>query len=524
MNQAGHIFVKDARHLRWEIAISLVLMVAYVVVAPVLWKPRGGGGADAMVIQELQGVASILGMLVGVSWWILVTRVVQSESLVGDRQWWITKPYEWNQLLGGKLLFVGAFLFLPIVIAKGVVLAEGGFTPFAWLPGLGYSLVLFAAYLILPLMAIAMVTSTFARATLTILGVLVAFVAIEAIVAISRVGGFTVWWTGWPTLAILLCAACGGIGLQYARRATWITRLILAGGLVLVSVAFALPGDSALIALTYPQAAAPLQLSYDAGSKVTNYSQSSGSRRIGIGVPVQVSGIAAGRAVNLDAMQVTAEAADGRRWKSDWESLWGVRYRSDTDPSLTPPLPLQIDRAFFQAEQRKPVTLHLRFAVTELRASTPIRIAMPTHDFAVPGFGICMPLDADGLGDYTDLHCRNALRQPSATFVEVQWSDAKCGGDGASPGTLIPGHAWVGVLTSEPATLGLNAVEEVGFDSGLTNRERQIPGSSGTEPRYLCPGSPITFTSYAVDRRTEYDVTFSNYQMPEMPPGYRFDN
>ncbi|HTV13474.1 MAG TPA: hypothetical protein VME68_02090 [Acidobacteriaceae bacterium] len=520
MNQAGHIFAKDTRHLRWEIAISLALVIAYVVVVPAEWTQPLEGPTQMVRIQELRVLAGLLSVLMGVSWWILITRLVQSESLVGDRQWWITKPYEWSELLGSKLLFLAAFIGLPIVIAKAVTLAEAGFTPFAHLPGLGYSLIAIVAFLILPLLAIAAVTSTFGRATLTTLGVFVAFIALEALASVFVTGGFSVDWSEWIVLALLLAALCSGIGLQYARRKTWTARVILAAGLVLVCVATAVAGSSALVAMTYRQSGSPLQLSYNPDSKGSSFTQWAGRRLIGVSVPIHVSGIAAGTAVDLNAVQVTAEAADGRRWTSNWVPIWGARYRAEGDLSVAAPLPLQFDRSFFAAEQKKPVTLHLRFAVTELRAGTPYSVAMPKQDFTVPGFGICTPVDAGALGDYTDLSCRNALRQPSVTFVTVEWSNDPCGSVGSATSAPVAGEGWAGTMERNQANFGVNGVEEVGIQ--LSNNQQHLEGQQGDVPRHLCPGSPITFTPYSLSGRKEYDVTFENYQMPDMPPGYHF--
>lgn len=39
-------------------------------------------------------------------WVFLTLRVVHGETLVGDRQWWVTKPYEWWKLLLAKELFL----------------------------------------------------------------------------------------------------------------------------------------------------------------------------------------------------------------------------------------------------------------------------------------------------------------------------------------------------------------------------------------------------------------------------------
>jgi hypothetical protein len=517
MNQAGHIFAKDTRHLRWEIAISLVLTAAYVVVAPFEWKR--GGGPDGAVPSEFQFVAAVLSLLVGVSWWVVITRVVQSESLVGDRQWWLTKPYEWGSLLNAKLLFVAAFVIVPIAVAKAAVLAESGFAPSAYLPGLAWSLVLLAVYLYAPLLALAAVTSTFARATLTILGTFAGLVLLAIVAGFLFAGGFTVGSTVRVSEAILLCGSAAAIGLQYARRRAWAARLLLTGTALLALAATAVSGNSALISLVYPRGNASVRLTYAAASHFSGYSQNAGMGRLGIAVPVQVSDIAPGTVVVMNAVRVTAEAADGRHWTSNWEPLWGVRYRPDSDPDSIPALPLQVDRAFYKAEQPNPVTLHLRFAATTLRAEQPVQLAMPVSDFAVPGFGRCTPLDSEIPGDFIGLSCRNALRQPGTTLIQVQWFQGPCGAADAGSETPMSGEGWAGGAESDPGNAGISPVEDVNFS--LSNSDYYDAGPRRQKHRHLCPGAPIAFTPYTVAGRSEYDVTFTNYQMPELAPGYR---
>jgi hypothetical protein len=63
----------------------------------------------------------------------------------------------------------------------------------------------------------------------------------------------------------------------------------------------------------------------------------------------------------------------------------------------------------------------------------------------------------------------------------------------------------------------LSGVEEVGFL--LPNGQQTISGRN--EPRHLCSGIPITFTSYDVEKRAECDVTFTNYTMPRLRPVYQ---
>ncbi len=182
MRQALHIFAKDARHFWMEISISLVVTALFAWLYPNMWIPRinRGGG------MNLQTLATIAMGLVLASWWILITRVVQEENLVGDQQWWITKPYEWPQLLGAKALFVLAFVAAPLICAQGAMVVEAGFRPWHYLPGMGFDLLLIAGVVVLPLLAMAAVTSSFGRMTLLAFGVLLALVAYIALMAFTR--------------------------------------------------------------------------------------------------------------------------------------------------------------------------------------------------------------------------------------------------------------------------------------------------------------------------------------------------
>jgi hypothetical protein len=66
----------------------------------------------------------------------LAVRVVQGESLVGDRQFWVTRPYEWKKLLLSKFLFLLVFLNLPLLILDVVLLAIAKFSPLHYAVGL----------------------------------------------------------------------------------------------------------------------------------------------------------------------------------------------------------------------------------------------------------------------------------------------------------------------------------------------------------------------------------------------------
>jgi hypothetical protein len=87
MRQALHIFKKDVRHLRIEIALGITLVAAftYIEVSRALWLMDPGTDRTTLL--------ALVVILLPISWWILIGRVVHDEALAGDRQFWITRPY-----------------------------------------------------------------------------------------------------------------------------------------------------------------------------------------------------------------------------------------------------------------------------------------------------------------------------------------------------------------------------------------------------------------------------------------------
>ena len=110
MKQALHIFKKDVRYLRYDISIALLAAVVF-------------------------AVSKILVILPAV-WWFIIPRVIHLESLVGRRQFWRTRPYEWKSLLGAKLSFVFTFVNVPLFVADAAIVHNAGFSIGSSIPGL----------------------------------------------------------------------------------------------------------------------------------------------------------------------------------------------------------------------------------------------------------------------------------------------------------------------------------------------------------------------------------------------------
>src|SRR5580704_17442657 len=155
MKQVFHIFQKDARHFWLEIAVSIVLLAVYTWNELYSWTaPEGLSNGFVGFLKSLPAILIVL------CWWFIIARVVQDEALVGDRQFWITRPYEWKKLLAAKILFAAVFINLPLLIVQLILLVKAGFNPASHLLDLLFVQVLLAAFLLLPLAAVATVTSS----------------------------------------------------------------------------------------------------------------------------------------------------------------------------------------------------------------------------------------------------------------------------------------------------------------------------------------------------------------------------
>ncbi len=109
MKQVLHIFLKDVRHYWRESVASMALVAAFG------WNEVRGWRIEDNFAVGISGIGGLFSYrflsglvvaLVPIAWSFAVVRVIQGESLVGDRQFWLTRPYEWQKLLAAKVLFV----------------------------------------------------------------------------------------------------------------------------------------------------------------------------------------------------------------------------------------------------------------------------------------------------------------------------------------------------------------------------------------------------------------------------------
>lgn len=229
MKQMVSILWKDVRHLWPEVGMYIVLLIAFAVVTPQTWPGRPENALLALF-------AKLLTLLLAVSWFVLITLVVHEDRLVGEEQFWITRPYRWSSLLAAKFCFVMVCVILPFLLMQWSVLLQAGLHPLAAGAGMSQSLLMFLLINWLPLMLVAAVTETLAAAFTSVAGI-----------AVVWAGALTFAWPQtarimsppyvFPVFSLLF----GGLLLallifQYARRDTLRSRVAAAAILLLFLV------------------------------------------------------------------------------------------------------------------------------------------------------------------------------------------------------------------------------------------------------------------------------------------------
>jgi hypothetical protein len=202
MKQALHIFQKDIRYLRLELAVFLLLCALYVGAAGTGWP----------------------GAIVAVAGAYIIARLIHAEAIPGDRQFWLTRPYRRDSLCGAKFLFLGCCICLPILLAQTALIFRLGFPLMQELPGLlcTQALLLGAA---LPVIALAATTTGIAMFIVSA-GVIAVILLIALDAHILQVPG-SVDWIGAFALGTLVSAVSAVIvWWQYRDRRTARSRTV----------------------------------------------------------------------------------------------------------------------------------------------------------------------------------------------------------------------------------------------------------------------------------------------------------
>jgi len=519
MSQTIHIFKKDVRRFSWEIALSLLLMALYGWCQPAFWEPpevflmKHGQSGNFRYMGSM-----LLGPLLVLWWMVMLVRIVQEEAPAGDRQFWVTRPYRWPNLLVAKALLFLMMVNIPLFLVQLCLLAAAGFPP---LHSLGRLLVLHLtlATLLLPVGALAVIVggrTQLSRAAIVVLVFLIIWVFAGSsgfdVVVFPAGGKATAW--DWAGRWLLICIPLVVILRQYALRKTAQARWILVGGaLVITAVSFAQP-RSTLNEAEYPPLA-PVS-GNDFQVKMQKPSESSHndfipgtSREVWISLPLYSEGVALGDVVQVVAFKVTLEAPDGTRWSSDWQSEYGVVQAEPDqaqDSSAKTDRKIQttmgVDKGFFERNKNSAVNIHLVTAAVLFRDHESPVIVQPDGEFTIQGVGTCALTQES----YFSVWCRSTLAPLPMLGVTSRFFK-KCPPEKdelAGPPILNTGWVVYGYWGSD---FGLSSVRTF---TPLMEREKLQQVSA------VCKESTITLHRPESPRQFRVESDFQNVKLSEL--------
>jgi hypothetical protein len=396
------IFRKDLRHLWPQAAIFLGFLLVGALTDPAYARLR------LSTLAPLAWTASMLAC------WNLAIAVVHQERLVGDHQSWRTLPYPLGALLAAKLLFLLVCVNVPLLLMQAGVQAAVGIPLLQQPSALLWRQFFITVFVLVPSVAIAATTRSLRQAIVVTLVTLVSFQMSHAfsypgIPVPVLIPDWTPSPSYWLTDAVMACVSLtfgsAILYVQYFRRAPFVARMILAGGIVLSLLAAKLEPLGKQVALqnllsSNCAACGAMRVSLDLRARsVYNlpFLWDRGDRMARVALPIRVEGLPAGleplipnwpaelwcQGRRLEA--VIKEYPPGQSWLAvDMHPSFSTRYmrqRVDLDGSM--------ELILFARRDSLPVTTGDRVAV--------------------PGVGVC-GLAPDAQGSVT-LQCYTPARQ-----------------------------------------------------------------------------------------------------------------
>ena len=501
MNQVWNIFRKDARRHWPEIAVSLALLVGFVWVDMREWT-----NANVMAYGVrgflFGGLSQLVVPLLPLSWMFLIVRSVQGESLVGDRQFWISRPYDWRSLAAAKLLFILSFISLPLFIADVFLLAKAGFSPLSYIGGLCWLQLIWMLILFLPTAALAAVTRSIGQMLLALLFLVLFVIAMAALSEVIPNSSFA---SGTANVIFLLTIATVSAVLlqQYSLRKTGQSRLMLVGLATTIALVLVATPYRTLIAHEYPLATAansplhltPLPPPPPSEGSVYNYGNS-----VPVHLSFNVSGLPKDSFVLLAGRMLTLTNSQGTHWDSGWlaSRMPVFPYQS----SMSADFYLKKDE--YERMKSSPVHAHLLLAFTGFHDKDQRQLIVPSGEFLMPSYGWCSANPTR----WAPISCRVPLRIADYLVVSEEMAKSTCPLDkNESPFTA--GEMAKQFFENEgPVEMGISPVgmKQINLYD-WTNSESRNPG--------VCPGTPLTLSYPEETGHTRIEMEFENLSLTD---------
>jgi hypothetical protein len=308
-----------------------------------------------------------------IAWWLIVCVLLHEEGLVGDRQFWITRPYSRWSLLAAKSLFVVLFMNVPLLIAGFVILAAAGFQPLAYLPEFLWMQLVLVGTLIVPPLALASITRNLMQCLLAMLGIVTCFLVLAIVFSdegqlnghqMYRSGGIA-WAASLMGNVTLIVPALVILLLQWRMRRRWIA--IGAGAVLFLLPQFADSDlswrigsmvQSRMFGERGAEATAVTLKLNDVGPDTEDPSHGG----VALAVRLRVIDIPAGETAAPEIVELTFEGSNGEKWRTGWTEVMSsmadvVQKDPEPDGTFAWWQRVVMDRGFQERARSGPVTI-----------------------------------------------------------------------------------------------------------------------------------------------------------------------
>ncbi len=475
MIQSLNILRKDIRHLWVDLSVYIGLLIASSVMIPMAWD-----GGDAANIP-LRVSNALLKILLPVMWLVMTARLIHDESLVGDQQFWISRPYRWTSLLSAKLAFIVLCLVLPFSLSQWAILLQAGFNPLHTIPIQALNLLQMGLIVWLTFTVVASVTSTLQRMFMSILAVLLFWGVALTILTVPSGPRMALPFGAWVFSIVIGGLLVAILIYQYATRNTFRSRMALVATALLFVALFAIfmearlePLVNAMVRHHYPVSTdASLKLVFDPNATPSK-SPENRDNRVGklemVLLPVSIQGLDPNAHLDNQHVSYTIDAP-------------GYHYASPWRPALTEEnnLFIFIPQAVLDKVHGSNLHMHFSESAQRLRPGTPQSVTAAA-DFNVPEEGRCH-LQAGFPGN--NVTCRFPFHIAEQMTIGADVTSGLCIHSD-------PTHPAITMVSALPLLVGPDPTDE---------RALHLGGA-------VCPGTQLTVTTYhpAENFRLELDV------------------
>lgn len=514
MKQVIHIFLKDVRHFWRECAVSLLLAGVFAWGEVRQWGQPEWASTHFSGLLNVRFWATCAEVLLPALWVFLLVRVIQADSLVGDRQFWITRPLDWKKLLAAKVLFVFAFVSVPLLVLDCFLLWRAQFSPAHHALGLLWMQVLLVLFMLLPFAALATVTRNLGHLLLALLAAAVYMIGMallsDKVPNSSFSGPVDTVYT-----ILLIATAATVLVLQYARRRTGHSRLlIVALGTAFLLLLVATPYKS-LVAHEFPNLNQAERRPFEIALLVPEKraaAADSGEKDVEVRLPLAVSSIARDEIVNIDGIRLEMESP--QEWDSGWKSPGLLFYPETRKAEVS----FTFKKKDFDRLAAAPARARIDIAFSQFRDGQSVPFVVPPGRFELSGLGHCFN------SIYSrQITCLTPLRTPSSLLVTTDMSQSTCPllerESAAKPGELARG--WIRNSDSAPADFGISPINTVNVFLSASSP------STNWRSAGVCPGTPVILSSPHKISQGQVSLDFdnvrlTNYQIGDLSGGVVF--